>query len=132
MKVNDIGDRIGNTLRALANRLTAADNFGPEGKRFQVLTSNGPRPTDPPPSYQDIQSIISGVIGEQGPQGLPGLAGPPGPAGAQGPPGPAGFMPTEILAGETFTVPVRRQGLFALPITGPGTLVVDGDIVEVD
>ena len=77
-------------VRALANRLTAADNFGPEGKKWQVLTSNGPRPTAPPPSYQDITAVISGAMGSDGQDGLAGLQGPPGPAGPQGPAGPAG------------------------------------------
>lgn len=129
MRVNDIGDRIGNILRALANRLTAADNFGPEGKKFQVLTSNGPRPTDPPPSYQDIQSVISGALAEAGEDGLPGIQGPAGPAGVDGA---NGMVPTFIPIGETFTVPQDKQALFAYPIDVEGVMDIQGVLVEVE
>lgn len=91
MRVNDIGDRLGNIIRVLANRLTAADNFGPDGKKWQVLTSRGPRPTDPPPYWEDIQNVISGALGSQAALlGAQGPAGLQGPAGATGPQGPAG------------------------------------------
>lgn len=68
-------------VNGLANRLTAQDNFGPEGERFQVLTSNGDRI---PPSYQDLVDILTG-ISIQDPEalpGIPGLVGPPGPPGS--------------------------------------------------
>lgn len=42
-----------------------------------------------------------------------------------------GFVPTNLLAGETFTVPANRQALFKLPIRVEGTLVVRGDLAEV-
>lgn len=52
---------------------------------------------------------------------------------AQRPPGSGGdsFVPTHIAAGETFTVPVNKQALYALPIVVDGTLVIDGTLVEV-
>jgi hypothetical protein len=43
-----------------------------------------------------------------------------------------GMMPYHILAGETFTIPVRRQGLSAMAIDVEGLLVVDGMLIEVN
>lgn len=47
-------------LRALANNLTARDNFAPEGTRGHILTSNG---ADAPPSYQAAVEIEVGPPG---------------------------------------------------------------------
>ena len=54
-----VEEAITNLLKAMRNALTAADNFGPEGLKGQVLTSNGRGPNDPPPSYKDIPSGIT-------------------------------------------------------------------------
>lgn len=81
--IKNLTTTIKDVLDALSNRLTARDNFGPEGKVGQFLGSNGDGPNDPPPSYKDIQSGIS-IPGPEGPEGPPGSAGPPGP---EGPPG---------------------------------------------
>jgi hypothetical protein len=40
-------------------------------------------------------------------------------------------MPYYIPVGETYTVEQNKQGLFALPITIDGDLVVDGILVQV-
>lgn len=42
-----------------------------------------------------------------------------------------GLMPFYIPAGETYTIPQYRQGLFLLPITVDGTLTVNGALVQV-
>ena len=42
------------------------------------------------------------------------------------------YTPTLILTGETFIVPVNKQVLFSLPILVDGTLIVDGDLIQVD
>jgi hypothetical protein len=76
--------------------------------------------------YEDVAAISTGTEGPPGPQGDPG------PQGEIGPEGPAGFMPTLINDGETFTIPVNRQGLYALPIVNNGTLIIDGDLILVD
>jgi len=137
--VSDIGDRISNLIRALANRLTAADNWGPEGKKWQVLTSRGPRDVDPPPTFMSIEDILKGISSDapqngNGAGGLPGLEGPPGPAGPPGEDGANGMVPTVIHNGETFTVPVDRQALFKLPIDIElgGELEVLGALEQVD
>lgn len=119
MKVADLGDKVSQIIRALANRLTAEDNWGPEGKKGQVLTSRGPRDVDPPPNFQDITAVLADALkvipggistvpgleglqgpkgdkgdkgeqGTQGPQGLPGEAGEKGDQGPPGPQGPSG------------------------------------------
>ncbi len=46
--------------------------------------------------------------------------------------GGAGMVPYHILAGETFTVPVNKQALFAETIVVDGTLVVNGHLIQVD
>jgi hypothetical protein len=43
----------------------------------------------------------------------------------------SGLMPFYIQAGQTYTIPQYRQGLFTLPITIDGDLVVDGILVQV-
>lgn len=129
MRVSDSGDRLSNIIRALANRLTADDNWGPEGKKGQVLTSNGDRPTDPPPSFQDIQSVISGAAGQQGEQGLQG---PPGPAGLAGADGASGMIPLVIAAGETFVVPENKQATYSVVIDIEGILDIEGVLALVD
>jgi hypothetical protein len=43
-----------------------------------------------------------------------------------------GMVPTHILSGESFTVPVRRQALFTVPIDNEGVLLVDGVLEAVD
>jgi hypothetical protein len=45
--------------------------------------------------------------------------------------GGADLMPFYIPTGETYTIGNNRQGLFALPITVDGDLVVDGILVQV-
>lgn len=84
--IKNLTTTVKDVLDALSNRLTARDNFGPEGKVGQFLGSNGDGPDDPPPSYKDIQSGIS-IPGPEGPEGPPGSAGPPGEPGPEGPPG---------------------------------------------
>ena len=136
--IHSIESTVREIVNGLANRLTARDNWGPEGERGQVLTSNGPGENDLPPSFQDLADILGGITGDNAP-GLVGPAGPAGPtgpdgaAGADGPIGPAGFMPTYIGPGETFTIPVNMQGLYALPITIDvgGVMQIDGDLVLV-
>jgi len=89
VRVSDFGDKVTTIIRALANRLTAEDNWGPEGEKWQVLTSRGPRDVDPPPTFMNIEDILKGISSETpgNGNGLPGIEGPPGPTG---PPGPAG------------------------------------------
>jgi hypothetical protein len=89
-RVNEAVDAI---LKALSNGLTAADNFGPEGEKGQVLMSNGPRDTDPPPSFQDITTLITSQ---------PGLKGPKGDTGGIGPPGEDG-LPAVLLRGVSWS-----------------------------
>lgn len=81
--------------------------------------------------YEEGATGNGGGGGSQGPQGEKGDK---GDKGDPGPEGPAGFMPTEILTGETFTIPARRQGLFADPIdiAVGGTLDVIGSLILVD
>lgn len=43
-----------------------------------------------------------------------------------------GQMPYYIPTGETYTVEENKQGLFAIPITIDGDLVVNGLLVQVD
>jgi hypothetical protein len=43
-----------------------------------------------------------------------------------------GMMPYHILSNETFTIPIRRQGLSAMAIDVEGLLVVDGMLIEVN
>jgi hypothetical protein len=114
-------------LHGLANGLTAAENFAPEGVKGQILTSNG---KGTPPSYQDILGGISNG-GAKGEKGEKGDMGPTGPVGPTGPSGANGMVPTYIAEGDSFTIPVDRQALFALDIVVDGTLVVDGFLVEV-
>lgn len=45
--------------------------------------------------------------------------------------GGADLMPFFIPVGETYTIGNNRQGLFALPITIEGDLVVDGILIQV-
>lgn len=132
--INSLGEKVREIINALANRLTAADNWGPEGQKGQVLTSNGPGPDDPPPSFQNIGDILTGISPEVL-QGIPGLQGPPGPAGAAGPPGSegqAGFVPTYIAPDETFVVPAGKQALFEMAIDSEGMLEVDGYLILVN
>jgi hypothetical protein len=120
-------------VEALANRLTAAENFSPEGELGQFLGSNGP---NSPPSYKDIGESISGNPALKGEKGDTGEQGPAGPAGTDGPPGadgdPGPMVPLTIGALESFTVPANRQALFAKPIVVDGVLVVSGELIEVD
>lgn len=127
-----LADTVKQIVEALANRLTAAENFGPEGELGQFLGSNGP---DSPPSYKDIGAAIT-----SNPATVAALKGDPGPAGPSGAAGPAGvagsngMMPTFIADGETFTIPEHRQGLWKEPVivdTG-GFLHILGALVEVD
>jgi hypothetical protein len=43
-----------------------------------------------------------------------------------------GMVPYFIASGDTFTVPLYKQALKAMPITVDGTLVVDGYLIEVN
>lgn len=43
-----------------------------------------------------------------------------------------GMVPTHILPTESFTVPVRRQALFTVPIDNEGVLIIDGVLEAVD
>lgn len=129
--ISRLTDKVQEIIDALDNRLTAADNFGPEGEVGQVLTSRGPRPSDPPPSYQNLADILRGIPTTTL-QGIPGLQGPPGVAGATGPSGPGGFVPTYIAPAETFVVPVDRQALYAVPVVVDGALIINGVLVGVD
>src|SRR5215831_1246878 len=140
MRVSDIGDRVSTLIRALGNRLTAEDNWGPEGKRFQVLTSRGDKDTDLPPTFMNLQDILDGISSAPPTNGngsTPPIAiGEPGPPGPQGPPGvdgANGMVPTLIHAGETFTVPADKQALFKLPIEiePGGNLEVFGALEQV-
>jgi len=54
--VRDIKVAVETIIRGLDNRLTASENFAPEGDAGQVLTSNGSRM---PPSYQDSGAAIT-------------------------------------------------------------------------
>lgn len=130
--ITKLTDKVLEIIDALANRLTAADNLGPEGKKGQALISNGDGPNDPPPSFQDISSLVSTSEGLRGPKGDKGDTGTQGPQGPQGPAGTAGFMPTYIAPSETFTIPANFQGLFAQTIVNDGSLVVDGTLIMVD
>lgn len=126
---SNLRQAIENILDALANRLTAGDNWGPEGNKGQVLTSNGPGPDDPPPSFQDIAGLITGnptlVETITGPTGPPG---PQGPAGVDG----GGGVPLTIAEDESFTVPENVQMVFSEPIDVDGELVIDGVLAMVD
>lgn len=85
------------------------------------------------------QDLSKGSGGTQGPQGAQGAAGPQGTSGAQGSAGAQGaqgsfgpYVPTFIASGDTFTVPAFQQALWAFTIDNEGTIVVDGELVEVD
>lgn len=137
MRVDDLGPVLSNLVRALANRLTAEDNWGPEGTKWFVLTSRGPRDVDPPPTFMDIRKVILEALATPPTDGngdIPlGITGPPGPPGPEGPPGSNGMVPTKLLPGETFTVPENKQALYAYPIdASEGTLNVEGTLIEVD
>lgn len=110
--VRDLGSSVRQILVALRNRITAAENWGPEGKKLQVLTSNGDTENDPPPSFQNLADILGGITGEN----APGLVGPQGPVGATGPQGEPG------------------SGLDATHAWQPMTMVVAGivDLVYID
>ena len=74
-----------------------------------------------------------GGSGSTGPTGPTGPSGPAGPTGATGPTGPAGLgVPYFIASGDTFTVPVNIQSLFAMTIDNEGTIVVNGFLIQVD
>lgn len=49
-----------------------------------------------------------------------------------GPAGDSAMVPYFIDTGETFTVPEFKQALFSETISGPGLLVVEGMLIEVD
>ena len=44
----------------------------------------------------------------------------------------ATYTPINIGTGETFTVPANCQMLYAIPIEVDGTLIIEGELVEVD
>lgn len=133
MRVSKIGDFITQVFDALANRLTAQDNFGPEGEKGQVLTSNGPRDVDPPPSYQNIVDVLRAAVAviPGGISSIPGLKGDKGDKGDPGESG-GGGVPLEIAADDTFTVPTNIQMTYAVPMFVSGSLVVDGALTYVD
>ena len=123
MRVSDLGDKLSNIIRALANRLTAEDNFGPEGEAGQVLTSRGPGPDDPPPHYASVVDILT-RISEADPDALPsipGLQGPPGLTGLQGQKGEQGApgMDSEHELPEPFYFPGPRGPAGPQGLPGP-------------
>lgn len=130
--IQNLSTTVREIVNALSNRLTARDNWGPEGEKFQVLTSNGPGPNDLPPSFQNITDILSGISTVTGAQGIPGIQGPQGIPGPPGIDGANGMVPTYIAPGETFTIPAFRQAMWAVPIVVDGTIVIDGVLVPVD
>jgi hypothetical protein len=81
-------------------------------------------------STTSITDIIQQIFGGDGDSGGGDVI--PGPAGAPGIDGANGMVPYSIALGETFTVPVNKQALFAMNIDNSGTLVVDGFLIEVD
>lgn len=97
--IGRVNEKVQEILNALSNRLTAEDNWGPEGEKYQVLASRGPRPGDPPPTFMSIQDILTG-ISDGNTSVLP--PGPSGPAGPAGPPGETGTS-GEILRGASWS-----------------------------
>jgi hypothetical protein len=81
-------------------------------------------------SITNITNIIQQIIGGDGDSGINDVI--PGPAGAAGAEGANGMVPYSIALGETFTVPINKQALFAMNIDNSGILVVDGFLIEVD
>lgn len=53
--LRDLSFSVKELLLAMDNRLTANENFSPEGINGQVLTSNGP---NIPPSYQSLEELL--------------------------------------------------------------------------
>jgi hypothetical protein len=68
-----------------------------------------------------------------GTAGPTGPTGPAGSTGATGPTGPAGGgVPYFIASGDTFTVPVFIQSLWAMTIDNEGIIVINGFLIQVD
>lgn len=126
--LDKLHDKVSEIIQALSNRLTARDNWGPEGNVGQILVSRGPRDVDPPPHFADISAVITPEVL----QGIPGIAGTPGPAGPAGADGANGMIPLVIGVGEVFTVPTNRQAVFSEPMEILGELVIDGALTMVD
>lgn len=82
--------------------------------------------------WYESQEGISGPNGPPGVDGEPGADGPPGPQGPPGIAGTDGMVPYYIASGQTFTVPVFKQALWAVPIVVDGILLIDGVLVPVD
>ncbi len=81
----------------------------------------------------------TGATGATGPSGASGASGAAGPSGASGPTGPTGpsgpaglGVPYFIASGDTFTVPLFIQSLWAMPIDNEGLIDVLGFLIEVD
>lgn len=92
--ISSVTEKLKEIINALSNRLTAQDNWGPEGEVGQVLTSRGPRDVDPPPHFSSIADILRGISTQDGAvlAGIPGLTGAVGATGPQGPVGADGAL----------------------------------------
>jgi len=64
--------------------------------------------------------------------GLDGLDCIPGPVSSGGVASADAFVPYFIATGNTFTIPVNKQGLFSMNIDNEGMLILDGFLIEVD
>lgn len=73
-------------------------------------------------------AIIPGDPGEDGEAGIPGLS----VAGTSTPSTSTSFVPYFIASGETFSVPINKQALFAMTIDNEGILDIDGFLIQVD
>lgn len=61
--VRNLEESLKQVIRGLDNRLTASENFAPEGTAGQALISNG---SASPPSYQSIRTEVETILREYG------------------------------------------------------------------
>lgn len=61
--VRNLEESVKALIRGMDNKLTASENFAPEGTTGQVLTSNGP---NVPPSYKSIEDTVLTILRDQG------------------------------------------------------------------